>query len=436
MPPQRPRRSPKAARSGCGKPSATALADAPSATRGRACRGARRDDGRAQTLRVTADRIDALVRLTGELTVAKNAIGHAVKLAENEGSALAVTLKNRHAALDRLVGELQRAVLGMRVLPLRTAFQRFPRLIREMSAELGKPATLAIEGEDTEADKAIVEILVEPLVHVLRNAMDHGIEPAAARAAAGKPAVATIRLRAFREGEHVSSKSRTTARGIDVAKVREVAKERNVVADAKTLAAMSDAEVARPDLRAGLFDGRPRSREVSGRGVGMDAVRTAVERLGGQVEVEQRAGQGNDGALHAAVQRAGDSGDDRRGRRADVRHSARRGRRNDPRSRGAHLPGRSRPRDRVARPHDSARAVGSGARGAGRTTRGGEAGPIVIARVDGDLGALQVDSVGERMDVMLKPLDGLLSGPAGYRGSTLLGDGSVLLVLDLAELLR
>ncbi len=142
---------------------------------------------RAQTLRVGADRIDALVRLTGELTVAKNAIGHAVKLAENEGSALAVTLKNEHAALDRLVGELQRSVLGMRVLPLRAAFQRFPRLIREMSAELRKPATLVLEGEDTEADKAIVEILVEPLVHVLRNAMDHGVEPAAVRAEASRP---------------------------------------------------------------------------------------------------------------------------------------------------------------------------------------------------------------------------------------------------------
>ncbi len=129
---------------------------------------------------MNADRIDALVRLTGELTVAKNAIGHAVKLAESEGSALAVALKNQHAGLDRLVGELQRAVVGMRVLPLRVAFQRFPRLIHELAAELGKPATLAIEGEDTEADKAIVEILVEPLVHVLRNAMDHGVEDAAA----------------------------------------------------------------------------------------------------------------------------------------------------------------------------------------------------------------------------------------------------------------
>ena len=118
----------------------------------------------------------------------------------------------------------------MRVLPLRIAFQRFPRLIREMSAELGKPATLVIEGEDTEADKAIVEILVEPLVHVLRNAMDHGIETAAARAAAGKPAVATIRLRAFREGEHVLIEITDDGGGIDVARVREVATERNVVA--------------------------------------------------------------------------------------------------------------------------------------------------------------------------------------------------------------
>ncbi len=310
---------------------------------------------------MTADRIDALVRLTGELTVTKNAIGHAVKLAENDGSALAVTLKNGHAALARLVGELQRAVLGMRVLPLRTAFQRFPRLIREMSAELGKPATLVFEGEDTEADKAIVEILVEPLVHVLRNAMDHGIEPAAARAAAGKPAVATILLRAFREGEHVLIEITDDGGGIDIARVREVATERNVVAS-ETLAAMSDAEVTDLIFAPG-FSTAATVTELSGRGVGLDAVRTAVNRLGGHVEASSVPGKGTTvrftlpfSVLVTQVMTVA-------GRGANVRPSARRRRRNDPRSRGAHLPGGSRARDRVARPHDSARAVGAGPRG-------------------------------------------------------------------------
>ena len=148
------------------------------------------------TLRVDVDRIDGLVRLTGELLIAKNAVGHSAQRAmETDIRQLAVALKNQHPLLDRLVGELQRSVLSLRVLPLRHVFQRFPRLVREMAAALGKPARLVIEGDDTEADKSIVEALFEPLLHVVRNAIDHGVESAAERTAAGKPAIATIRLR-------------------------------------------------------------------------------------------------------------------------------------------------------------------------------------------------------------------------------------------------
>jgi two-component system, chemotaxis family, sensor kinase CheA len=393
---------------------------------------ARRLDGRGRTLRVNAERIDALVRLTGELTVAKNAIGHAVKLAENEGSALAVALKNQHAGLDRLVGELQRAVVGMRVLPLRVAFQRFPRLIHELAAELGKPTTLVIEGEDTEADKAIVEILVEPLVHVLRNAMDHGVEYAARRAAAGKPAVAMIRLRAFREGEHVLIEITDDGSGIDIARVREVAAERNA-ATADELAAMTDAQLIDLIFAPG-FSTAPAVTQVSGRGVGMSAVRTAVGRLGGQVEVRSTAGKGTTVrftlpfsvlvtqvmTVEAAGQTFGIPLD-------AVVETIRVPQESIFPIGAAHaivLRDRTIPLVRLAQVL------------AQRSTDGDQGGPIVVTRIDGELGALQVDRIGERMEIMLKPLDGLLSGLPGIAGSTLLGDGSVLLVLDLAELLQ
>ena len=136
-----------------------------------------RADVTARTLRVDTERIDALVRLTGELTVAKNSIGHAAGLAQTNHDSVAALLKNHHGVLERLVRELQRSVLGMRVLPLRSVLQRFPRVLREMSASLGKPVNLQVEGDDTEADKAIVEMLFEPLLHIVRNAMDHGVEP-------------------------------------------------------------------------------------------------------------------------------------------------------------------------------------------------------------------------------------------------------------------
>ncbi len=187
--------------------------------------------------------------------------------------------------------ELQRSPSSRcAVLPLRVAFQRFPRLIREMSVDLKKPATLVLEGEDTEADKAIVEVLVEPLVHVLRNAMDHGVEIPAVRAASGKPAVATVRIRAFREGEHVMLEVADDGGGIDVQRVREVAAERKV-APQETLTSMSDGEIIDLIFAPG-FSTATAVTELSGRGVGMDAVRTAVKRLGGHVEANSTAGQG------------------------------------------------------------------------------------------------------------------------------------------------
>ena len=135
-----------------------------------------RTDPLSRSLRVDAERVDALVDLTGELTVAKNAIGHIAMLAREGDNALSASIASEYGKLDRLIDGLQRAVLELRILPLRRVFQRFSRLVREMSESLAKPVRLVIEGEETQADKAIVEMLFEPLLHVVRNAMDHGVE--------------------------------------------------------------------------------------------------------------------------------------------------------------------------------------------------------------------------------------------------------------------
>ncbi len=175
-------------------------------------------EGGARALRIDVERVDALVKLTAELTIVKNAIGHAAGLAQTaiDRDTLAQTLREQHALLDRLMGQLQRAVVGVRVLPLRQGcLQRFPRPVREMAQTLGKSVRLVMDGEDTEADKATVEALFEPLLHVLRNAVDHGIEHPAERSAAGKSAVATIRLRAAREGDHITLEVSDDGRGID-----------------------------------------------------------------------------------------------------------------------------------------------------------------------------------------------------------------------------
>ncbi|HSC13986.1 MAG TPA: chemotaxis protein CheA, partial [Gammaproteobacteria bacterium] len=337
----------------------------------------------------------------------------------------------QHAALNRLVAELQRAVVGMRVLPLRTAFRRFPRLVREMSAELKKPANLVLDGEDTEADKAIVETLVEPLVHLLRNALDHGVEDAVARAAAGKPAVATILLRAFREGEHVIVEVTDDGAGIDVSKVKEVARNRNLAA-AGDLAGMTDEQALELVFLPGFSTAKTVT-ELSGRGVGMDAVRTAVGRLGGQVDVRSAAGKGTTvrvtlpfSVLVTQVMTV-EAGGQLFGIPLDAIVETLRVEKGSIFPVGAAhaivLRNRTIPLVRLADVLT-------------RRSQGDDSGPVVIARLDGDLGAVQVDRIGERMDVILKPLEGLLSGVPGLAGSTLLGDGSVLLVLDLGELVQ
>ncbi|HEY0962146.1 MAG TPA: ATP-binding protein, partial [Pseudomonadales bacterium] len=243
-----------------------------------------------RTLRIEAERLEALVRLVGELTIVKNALGHTANLAQLDAAGASTALKDQHAVLDRITGEMQRAVLGMRVLPLRTVFSRFPPLVREMTAALGKQARLTITGEATEADKAIVEALFEPLLHVLRNAIGHGIEDAATRTRNGKDPVALLALHAAREGDRVIVEVQDDGGGIDLARVGALAVERGLVTR-DALATMTAADVANFVFAPG-FSTAASVTELSGRGVGMDAVRTAIGRIGGTVTLHSDPGHG------------------------------------------------------------------------------------------------------------------------------------------------
>ncbi len=392
-----------------------------------------RPEAAAQTLRIDARRVDALVRLTGELTVAKNAAGHVAKLAQEEGNALAAVLKERQAALERLIAELQESVLGMRVLPLRSVLQRFPRVVREMSLNLGKPLTLEIEGDDTEADKAIVEMLFEPLLHVVRNAVDHGIESPEERAARGKSPTAQIRIRAARQADQVIVEISDDGGGIDVARVREVAKARGVATEDE-LRLMAETDIIDLVFAAG-FSTAAKVTELSGRGVGLDAVRTAVERVGGHVSVESRAGLGATvrfslpfSVMMTQVMTVEASGQmfgvplDAIVETVSVPQTAIVG------IGAAHAIVL---RNRTVPVVDLAHVLGL------REVKSGETdATIVITAIAGQFGGLKVDRIGQRLEVILKPLDGLLSGMPGITGTTLLGDGRVLLVLDIGELLQ
>ncbi|HEX4269409.1 MAG TPA: chemotaxis protein CheA [Steroidobacteraceae bacterium] len=386
----------------------------------------------ARTFRIDAEQVDALVRLAGELTVANNAIGHVAKLARAGDPSLPDLLQDRHGALERLVAELRRSVLRMRVRPLRTVLQRFPRLVREMSANLGKSVKLVIEGEETEADKAIVEMLFEPLLHLVRNAIDHGVESTGERTAAGKEPTARLRIRAERRADQVLIEISDDGAGIELSRVREVAVGRGLITQEELLT-LTEAEALDLVFAPG-FSTATRVTEISGRGVGMDAVRRAVERVGGHVSITSVAGRGTAVELslpfsvmmsHVMTVEAG-------GQMFGLPLEAIIETTRVPQAAISRIG--AAPvvvlRNRALPVIDLASVLGVEPRvdDAGAT--------LVVAIANGECGAFRVDRIVERLDLILKPLEGLLAGTPGIMGTTLLGDGRVLLVLDIAEMLR
>ena len=193
-------------------------------------------------------------------------------------------MRDQHALFDRLASELQAAVLRIRVLPLRTVFRRFPRLVREIAGSVGKTVRLITEGEDTEADATIVDALFEPLLHVLRNAVDHGIESIGASHCKRQTTHGNTCTSRPPRRRNVRIEIEDDGGGIDVDRVRAVAGARGV-ASAEALAAMSDGEAIDLIFAAG-FSTAAAVTDLSGRGVGMDSVKTAVERLGGTVTLQ------------------------------------------------------------------------------------------------------------------------------------------------------
>jgi two-component system chemotaxis sensor kinase CheA len=389
----------------------------------------------ARAMRVDMERIDALVNLTGELTVVKNAFGHMAALALDgqDPKRFATGLREQQVRFDRLVGELQRAVLRIRVLPLRQVFARFPRLVREIAASVGKSVKFITEGDATEADAAIVEHLFEPLLHVLRNAIDHGIEQLPRRAELGKPSTATIVLRARRHLDNVIIEVEDDGSGIDIGRVRETAAARNLVSS-EALAEMGDADIINLIFSPG-FSTASEVSGLSGRGVGMDSVKTAVERVGGHVGVESHSGRGTVIRLNLpftvmmtrvmTVETAGQVF----GFPLDTVVETAMVPRNRliPVGKGSAFV----LRDRTVPLIDLAESLGL----PGSDRANGET-KVVVTSAAGQIGGIAVEKLGERMDVMLKPMDGLLSGMRGVAGTSLLGDGRVLIVLDVQELFQ
>ncbi len=244
------------------------------------------------TVRVEAARIDNVLNLVGELVIAKSLLHEAVNQFAQRfpKDPLRVKFADAMGFQSQVLSQLQRSTMKMRMVPVEQLFRRFPRLVRDVAKVCGKDVTLVMSGDETDLDKGLLDGLAEPLAHLVRNAVDHGIEFAAERKAAGKPAQGTIRLHASHEGNQVVIEVSDDGRGIDSAKVLASAVAKGVVS-AETAGTLSPREALELIFEPG-FSTAARVTEVSGRGIGMDVVKATVQRLKGTIGIETKAGTG------------------------------------------------------------------------------------------------------------------------------------------------
>lgn len=245
------------------------------------------------TIRVEVGRLESLMNLVGELVLQKNRIGALTRRAASAANTdveLAEAMTAAAGTLDRVTSDIQLAVMRTRMQPLDKLFGRYPRLIRDLAAKTGKKIQLVIEGGDTEVDKSVIEELGDPLVHLLRNSCDHGLELPEDRVKAGKSETGTLTLRASHEGSHVRVLVIDDGRGLSREKICKKAVERGL-ATAEQIATLSDREIWNFIFEAG-FSTAEKVSDLSGRGVGMDVVRTNIHKLKGAIELSSELGKG------------------------------------------------------------------------------------------------------------------------------------------------
>ncbi|MES2316683.1 MAG: chemotaxis protein CheA [Pseudomonadota bacterium] len=255
------------------------------------------------SIRVDAVKLDALLEVAGESVQAANQAAVLLERLlqfkfEGQAAALMTTLTETLERASRYSAELQRATLATRMQPVGRLFQKFPRLVRELAKDLGKDVELTIEGAETEVDRVVVDSLYDPLVHMLRNALDHGVESPEDRLAAGKPAKAFISLKAWQEANSVMIVLQDDGKGMDPVRLRKKAQEKGLINDS---GAPSDEEAYQLVFLPG-FSTKDVASSVSGRGVGMDVVKTAVEKNRGAIHIESELGFGTKFAIRLPIE--------------------------------------------------------------------------------------------------------------------------------------
>ena len=237
------------------------------------------------TIRVDIDRLDKLINLVGELVINKTRLSQIGKTSGN--SSLSETVEQ----MDRVFIDLQNLVMRVRMVPIEQVFNRFPRMVRDLAKDLGKEIELIIEGQETELDRTVVDEIGDPLVHLLRNSVDHGVESPADRACVGKPKTAVVKLTAKHEGNNVVIEVSDDGKGIDPQRVKSKAIEKGILTPSEA-EIMDDLTAVNLIFKAG-FSTAEQVSDVSGRGVGLDAVRSKIEALSGECGIVTKAGLGS-----------------------------------------------------------------------------------------------------------------------------------------------
>ena len=375
------------------------------------------------------------MNLIGELIINRNRYTLIARSLEGSGhdvdiSQVAQSLSETTYAMARISDDLQDTIMKVRMVPVSSVFSRFPRLVRDLSRKSGKEVDLVMEGEETELDKSVVEVIGDPLVHLIRNSVDHGIEPEDQRLAAGKPAKGKVVLRAFHKGNSVAIEIEDDGKGIDPAKMREVAVRKGVITPEE--ATQLDDRESLELIFAPGFSSAEKITDISGRGVGMDVVRTNIKNLKGSVSTYSEVGKGTRFTLSLPLTLA----------IIDALM--------------VNVSGQmyAIPLDAVSETTKIEAERLTDVKGRKAVTLRGEVlgivelaemlglqrtdplpdvlSVVVIHDNDRRLG-LVVDRLLERQEIVIKPLGAYLGDLKGISGATIMGDGSVILILDPHE---
>jgi two-component system chemotaxis sensor kinase CheA len=380
----------------------------------------------ASSIRVSVQKVDALINLVGELVITEAMLA---QVSTQIDSVLFESLSNGLEQLRRNTRDLQESAMSIRMMPMSFVFGRFPRIVRDLAGVLNKQIELKTEGESTELDKGLIERIIDPLTHLVRNSLDHGVELPAARLAAGKPAHGTVTLRAFHRGGNIIVEVLDDGAGLDREKLLRKARERGM----SVSETMSDQEVFALIFDAG-FSTAEKVTDVSGRGVGMDVVRRNIREMGGNVDISSTLGVGTRISIRLPLTLAILDGmsvavgkevfiipltyivESLQPAEADVKTIAGQGR--VVRVRGEYL--------RLLPLHEVLNIQAA--------TTEPHRGIVVILEAEGRKAAMFVDALVGQHQVVIKSLESNYRRVQGVSGATIMGDGRVALILDVAEL--